>query len=83
MRNRLSPCLAALLLVFGTSTAFAAMTRMGQREINNWKTADRCATKAQAAHPEFTAAENAKRNAALNRCLEEHNLPARTFLPSH
>jgi hypothetical protein len=86
MKERLSLWLAALLLIAGTGTAFAANTQMGLKALNNWKTADRCASEAQRAHPAFTAAENAKRDAALNRCLERHNLPARDPLsvpPSH
>lgn len=82
MKSRLSPCLAALLLLAGTGAAVASTTQMGLRAIHNWTTADRCASEAQKAHPEFTASENAKRDAALNRCLERHNLPARAPLPS-
>jgi hypothetical protein len=71
--------LAALLFFAGTTTA-AALTQMGQQAIRNWKIADRCAAEAQKEHPDFSAAENAKRDEALNRCLEEHNLPARAPL---
>ncbi len=77
MKALLRLCLLALLFSAGT----AAATQLGVNAINNWKTADLCAAQAQKAHPDFTAVENAKREEALNRCLESHNLPPRTSSP--
>jgi hypothetical protein len=54
-----------------------ASTVQGNVVIQNWKRADLCARQAQTAHPAFTAAENAERQAALDRCLEKNNLPPR------
>jgi hypothetical protein len=68
--------LAALLFFAGTAAA-AANTQLGTQAMRNWKVGDDCAAEAQKEHPNFTAAENAKRDEALNRCLESHNLPAR------
>ncbi len=80
MKVLLSFCFAALLFFAGTLRAPASNTQMGLRAINNWDVADRCASEAQKEHPDFSAAANAARDAALNRCLEEHNLPTRAPL---
>ena len=58
-----------------------AATLQGNVVIAKWKQMDICARQAQNAHPAFTAAENAARQAALKRCLEAGNLPPRQPLP--
>ena len=55
----------------------AAATQSGLTAIRNWHAMDDCAHKAQQAFPDFTAESNAKRDAKLKECLEEHNLPPR------
>ena len=64
----------ALTLLAG---AAQAGTRQGNIVIGKWKQMDVCARQAQTAHPDFTAEENAKREAELKRCLEGRNLPPR------
>jgi hypothetical protein len=67
------PLAAALTLVAGT----AAATQQAITAEARWKVMDVCAKQAQAAFPDFTADSNAKRDAALNQCLESNNLPPR------
>lgn len=77
--SRIGFLAAALLLAFAVA---ASATQQGQAVINSWKQMDACARQAQAAFPDYTAAAKAKRNAALQRCLEAHSLPPRQFDPS-
>lgn len=67
--------LAAALLLFGAGAAQAS--QQGVEVMKSWKEMDVCARKAQAAYPDYTAESNAKRDAALKRCLAAHNLPPR------
>jgi hypothetical protein len=55
----------------------AASTVQGNAVIAKWNRMDICARRAQTAHPAYTAEENAARQAALQRCLEQGNLPPR------
>ena len=59
------------------SAGAAEATQQGQVVIAKWKLMDVCARQAQTAHPAFTPEENAARQAALKRCLEDNNLPPR------
>jgi len=43
----------------------------------NWRSMDQCAKEAQTAFPDFTAEANAKRDARLNECLANKNMPPR------
>lgn len=64
----------------------AAATQQGEAAIRNWKRMDACAKQAQRAHPDYTAASNRAREAALKTCLENGNLPPRQPLsppPTH
>jgi len=65
--------LAALLLLTGTAEA----SQQGQVAIGHWKAADKCAKQAQAAYPDYSAEANAKRDAALQNCLNGSNLAPR------
>jgi hypothetical protein len=67
------PLTAVLLLFIGTAEA----SQQGQGVIGSWKGADTCAKQAQAAHPDFSAEANAKRDAALKDCLNVRNLAPR------
>ena len=71
--NRLGFLIAALLLFAGAAEA----SQQGQVVLNNWKAADKCAKQAQAAHPDYSAEANAKRDAALKDCLNVRNLAPR------
>ena len=66
--------LTALALWIGTAEA---ATQQGTSAILKWKTMDKCAKQAQAAFPDFSADSNAKRDAALQNCLNANNLPPR------
>ncbi len=66
------------LLAFCLAAGQAAATQQGQQAIDQWKEMDACARKAQAAHPDYTAQSNAKRDAQLKKCLEAGSLPPRT-----
>jgi len=55
----------------------AQASQQGTQMMKNWKAADLCAKKAQQAFPNYTAENNAKRDAALKQCLEQQNLPPR------
>ena len=73
MKRRAVWAAAAVLL----SAVPAAATQSGLTAIRNWHAMDDCARKAQAAFPDFTADANARRDAKLKECLEQHNLPPR------
>jgi hypothetical protein len=66
--------LTALALWIGTAEA---ATQQGTGAILKWKTMDKCAKQAQTAFPDFTVDSNAKRDAALQNCLNANNLPPR------
>jgi hypothetical protein len=72
--RRLAGWVVAAALLVATP---AAATQSGLTAIRNWHAMDDCAKKAQAAFPDYTADANAKRDAKLKACLEEHNLPPR------
>lgn len=74
---------ATLWLVLASAPAVASL--QGESAIKNWKRMDACTRQAQAAHPDYTAASNAAREAALKTCLENGNLPPRQPLspPAH
>ncbi|HEV2303805.1 MAG TPA: hypothetical protein VGR91_19740 [Stellaceae bacterium] len=67
----------ALMLFAGPAEA---ATLQGNAVIAQWKLMDVCARQAQTAYPDFTAEENAKREAELQRCLQRGNLPPRQLL---
>ena len=66
---------AAMALAGAAGTAEA--TQQGVTAIAKWKTMDTCARQAQAAYPDFTPDDNAKRDAKLQDCLNANNLPPR------
>ena len=66
--------LAGALMV---AAASAQASQQGTQTLRNWKAADLCTKKAQQAFPDYTPESNAKRDAALKRCLETQNLPPR------
>lgn len=70
---------ATLWLVL--APALAAASQQGESAIKNWKRMDACTRQAQIAHPDYTTAANAAREAALKTCLENGNLPPRRSLP--
>ncbi|MGH7111193.1 MAG: hypothetical protein ACREFK_12300 [Stellaceae bacterium] len=69
--------IAAATLCLVLAPALALASQQGTVAIKNWKRMDACARQAQAAHPDYTAASNAARAAALKTCLENGNLPPR------
>jgi hypothetical protein len=71
-RRAITACAATLLFA-----APASATQSGITAIRNWHAMDDCAHKAQLAYPDFTPDSNAKRDAKLKECLEQHNLPPR------
>jgi hypothetical protein len=75
-------CWLFLLALALVAAPAEASTVQGNVVIGKWKQMDVCAKQAQTEHPAFTAEENAKRQAALDRCLEGSNLPPRQP-PSH
>jgi hypothetical protein len=62
-----------LLLLIGTAEA----SQQAVGVLNSWKAADKCAKETQAAHPDYSAEANAKRDAALKDCLNVRNLAPR------
>jgi hypothetical protein len=83
VRRVLLPLLLLLLPALITA-ARAQQTQQGTAVMKRWQAMDRCAKQAQATFPDFTAADDAKRNAQLQVCLESQNLPPRTPLaPGH
>lgn len=72
--NRLAFPLAASFVL---AAAGAGATQQGQTALRGWKQMDVCAKQAQTAYPEFSAESNAKRDAALQECLNAHSLPPR------
>lgn len=69
--------IAAATLCLVLVPVLAAASQQGESALKNWKRMDACAREAQAAHPDYTAASNAARDAALKTCLENGNLPSR------
>jgi hypothetical protein len=67
-------CAAALAL---TATAARAASAQATQVMHSWKTMDNCAHQAQVAFPDFSAESNAKRDAALQNCLNANRLPPR------
>ena len=74
MKQTILSLLAALELAIGTAEA---ATQQGTTAVAKWKTMDTCAKQAQTAYPDFNADSNAKRDAALQNCLNANNLPPR------
>ena len=74
MKQTILSLLAALALAIGTAEA---ATQQGTTAMTKWKTMDKCAKQAQTAYPDFNADSNAKRDAALQNCLNANNLPPR------
>ncbi len=72
--------LAIVLLLALVVPAAATQTQQGLIVVKRWAAMDNCAKQAQAAFPDFTAADNAKREARLQACLEGQNLPSRAPL---
>lgn len=69
--------LAVVLLLALVVPAAAMETQQGLVVMKRWLVLDQCAKKAQAAFPDFTPDENAKRDAQVRACLEGQNLPPR------
>lgn len=70
------PTAAAMLCVVLLSGP-ARASPQGDAAVKRWKEMDACAREAHVAHPDYTAAANAAREAALQSCLESGNLPPR------
>jgi hypothetical protein len=68
---------ATVIVALGLSAGAARATGQGNDAINKWKSMDKCARQAQLAYPDFTPDSNAKRDAALQNCLNAGNLPPR------
>jgi hypothetical protein len=66
-----------LVAVIVLSAVGAQATQQGQATLSNWKLMDVCTKQAQTAYPDYTAASNAKRDAALKACLNANGLPPR------
>ena len=66
-----------LAAAFALASGTAGATGQGEAAIRKWKTMDNCASQAQRQFPDFTADSNAKRQAALQNCLNTNNLPPR------
>lgn len=84
--SAIAAVLAAVVLPTAVLTAGSARaTVQGTVALQKWKVMDKCAKQAQQAFPDFSAASNAKRDAALQNCLNANNLPPREPLaqPSH
>ena len=80
--GRLIAVILAMTIALAAGAAYA--TQAGQGAIKNWSLMDQCAREAQAAYPDYSAADYAKRDAKLKECLEEKNLPPRDPLaPGH
>jgi hypothetical protein len=69
--------LALVLLLAFVVPALATQTQQGLAVVKRWAAMDNCTKQAQAAFPDFTAVENAQREARLQACLEGQNLPSR------
>ncbi|MBO0734968.1 MAG: hypothetical protein J2P48_00130 [Alphaproteobacteria bacterium] len=65
----------AAALAASAVSAYAGQT--GQGVILRWKLMDVCSRQAQAAHPDYSAESNAKRDAQLKQCLNANGLPPR------
>ena len=75
---------AVLAIGLGLCASAAHATQAGQTAMQNWAAMDQCERNAQAAFPDYSAEALAKRDAALNECLERKSLPPRTPLaPGH
>lgn len=69
---------AAIIALMGALVApgiAISNSRNGNMMTGGWAASDRCAAQAQKQFPDFTAESNAKRDAALKRCLATNNLP--------
>jgi hypothetical protein len=75
--------LAIVLLLALVVPAAATETAQGILVMKRWQAMDLCEKKAQIAFPDFTAADNAKRDAQVQACLESQNLPSRPPLAPH
>ena len=69
--------IAAAMRGIALVPSLAAASQQGELVLKSWKRMDACAQTAQTAHPDYTAASNAAREAALKACLENGNLPPR------
>ncbi|HJU19485.1 MAG TPA: hypothetical protein VJ770_23770 [Stellaceae bacterium] len=69
--------IAAALIGLALTPGPAAASQQGENALKNWKRMDSCAQQAQTAHPDYTAASNEAREAALKTCLENGSLPPR------
>jgi hypothetical protein len=67
--------LSVLLVPLLAGAAFAS--QQGEVVLKRWRVMDICAHQAQLAHPDYTAASNAARDAQMNACLNANNLPPR------
>ncbi len=74
MKGLAYPMAAVLLLLSGPAQT---TTQQGRDVSANWRTADKCAKKAQAAYPDYSAESNAKRDTSLKDCLKLYNLTPR------
>jgi hypothetical protein len=65
------------LLLMPFLAGAAGASQQGELVMQRWKVMDVCARQAQLAHPDYTAASNAARDAQMNACLNANNLPPR------
>jgi len=73
----------AIVLLLALVAPTQAQTQQGVVVMKKWQAADKCARQAQTMYPDFTAVDQAKRNAQLRTCLESENLPPRAPLAPH
>jgi hypothetical protein len=67
----------SLLAALAVSTVAVQATQPGRSAVLNWKIMDVCAKQAQTAYPDYNAESNARRDEALNQCLNANMLPPR------
>jgi hypothetical protein len=67
----------SLLAALAASIVAAQATQPGRSVLTNWKVMDVCTRQAQTAYPDYNADSNAKRDEALNQCLNANMLPPR------
>jgi hypothetical protein len=60
--------------------AAAMASQQGLQVMKKWQQADKCAAQAHTAFPDYNPQSNAKRDAALEECLDRQDLPPREDL---
>jgi hypothetical protein len=76
MRQRIIGVVVAATVALAATAAEAA-TAQATTAMHKWKTMDTCEHQAHVAFPDYSAESNAKRDAALQNCLNANRLPPR------